>query len=78
MLPPGTASGRPQGDAIDGTGGDAQLAARAFLFDHGVHQLVGPDDGVDRARGTAIGAADAARFVDDRHGGRGRAGRERR
>ncbi len=56
-------SSRPAGtivDAIDRTGRDAELAARAQRREHRVHALGGADDRVDRAGLAAQRAADAA------------------
>ena len=53
-------------DAIDGAGRDAQLAAGAKLGDDGMHLLARADDGIDGAGRQALGAADAARLVDQR------------
>ncbi len=65
--------GRRQADQVDAVhraGGDAQLAARAFIGDHRVHQLGGADDGVHRAGLDAFGAADALGLANHRHLGR--------
>ena len=40
---------RHHGDAVDRAGRDAQLAAGTQLEHHGMHVLLRPDDGVDRA-----------------------------
>src|SRR5262245_57181571 len=54
-------------DAIDRAGRQAQPAADAPWLDHGVHQPLRADDGVDRTGVDAARAADAARFVDQGH-----------
>src|SRR3546814_9592881 len=55
---------RPQLDAIDRAGGQAQLAADAFARDDGVQVALRADDGVGRADGQAFRAADTALLVD--------------
>jgi hypothetical protein len=60
---------RPRGPpsrAIHRAGQQAQRAADAPGLHHGVHQPLRADDGVDRARGDAARAADAARLVNER------------
>src|SRR6185503_5589904 len=58
-------------DAIDRARRHAQLAPGAPRGDHGVHELRGAHDRVDRARLDALGAADARLLVDARDRGRG-------
>jgi len=72
----GPALRRTHRNTVYGAGRQAQLAARALLFDDGMHQLVSPDDGVDRARRPAVGAANTEGFVDDGDGRRRRSRRE--
>ena len=57
---------RNEADAVDRAGRHAQPAPGAQGFDHRVHLLGRPDDRIHRAGVDAQGAADAARFVDER------------
>src|SRR3546814_5071020 len=57
---------RSHHDAVNRAGRHAQFATRAQRFDHDVHQLRGPDDGVDRTGLDALGAADAVGFHHQR------------
>lgn len=58
-------------DAIDRADGNAQLAAGAGGLQHGVHALVGADDGIDGAGFETQRAANAPLLVDDGHGAGG-------
>ncbi|MNP57227.1 hypothetical protein D3C76_1520350 [compost metagenome] len=55
---------RQQVNAVNRAGRHAQVAARAFGADHGVHQLGRADDGVHRAGLDAFGAANAFGFAN--------------
>ncbi len=63
----GGPAGVDQRHAIDRTDRDAQLAARAMLGHHGVHELVRAHDGIGRAGLDAQGAANAPVLVDQHH-----------
>jgi hypothetical protein len=52
------------GDAIHGTGQQAQFAAGAFTGDHRVHQLARADDGIHGTGIDTLAAADAKGFID--------------
>ena len=54
-------------DAVNRTGRNAQVATSAPVGQHGMHVLVGADDGVDRTGLDAQRAADAVRLVDAGH-----------
>lgn len=66
-LPPLVPGERPSAidhpDAVHRAGRQAQAAADALCGNHGVHELRGADDGVDRAGFEAKRAADAGVFV---------------
>jgi len=57
---------RHQRDAIDGTRRKAELAARATIGEHRVHELRGADDRIDGTGSDAQRATDARRLVDAR------------
>jgi hypothetical protein len=58
---------RSQHDAIDGTRGDAQLAAGAPILKHYVQLALRANDGIYRAGGQAARAANTALWIDPHH-----------
>jgi hypothetical protein len=52
-------------NAIDRAGGDAQIAARAPIGEHGVHFFIGADDRIHWAGLYAKGATNAVLFFND-------------
>ena len=56
------------GNAVDRAGQGAQITSRTEGFDHRVHALVGPYDGIRRTGLDAQGAADAPLLVDHGYG----------
>ena len=61
------AGGFDKVNAIYRAGRKAELAARAQIGEHGVHELGCSNDGVHRAGLYALGAADALVFPDQRN-----------